>query len=223
MGKLEIDFHVHSKYSPDSLTPQSWILKFAKRRGLSGIAVTDHNTIKGGIVTHKLNRSDDFIVIIGSEIKTDKGDLIGIFLNEEIKKRRFFEVCDEIKDQDGLIVLPHPFLTFKSISEDLLKAIDVIEALNARGPYEINEKALNLALKKSLPILAGSDAHYPWHVGNARTFLECNLEYEDIKKCILQRNVKVKGETLPFINHIFYRHLAGKAIKKLKDIWRAQK
>jgi len=223
MDRLEIDFHVHSKYSADSLTSPSKILKFAKRRGLSGIAVTDHDTIKGGTVIHKLNDSDDFIVIIGSEIKTDKGDLIGIFLNEEIKKRGFFEVCEEIKDQDGIIVLPHPFLTFKDIGEDLLKAIDVIEAFNARCSYEINEKALNLALKKSLPILAGSDAHYSWHVGNAKTFLECNLEYEDIKKCILQRDVKLKGDTIPFINRIIYRHLAGKAIKKLKNTWSLKK
>ncbi len=82
---MMFDLHIHSKYSHDSYLSPPQIIKIAEKRGLDGIAITDHNTLKGGIETSKINNKDDFIVIVGSEIKTEYGDVIGLFLNEEIK------------------------------------------------------------------------------------------------------------------------------------------
>jgi predicted metal-dependent phosphoesterase TrpH len=90
------------------------VLNVAKRVKLDTIAITDHNIIAGAIAIHKIREKDSIIVIIGSEISTDFGDIIGIFLNEEIKSRNVYDVIDEIKSQDGLVLIPHPFKT-KSI------------------------------------------------------------------------------------------------------------
>jgi len=73
---MKLDLHIHSKYSKDSLLKPETILKVAKKRGLGGIAVTDHNTIKGGLFTQKINDDKNFVVIVGSDIKTEYGDII---------------------------------------------------------------------------------------------------------------------------------------------------
>ena len=105
--ELCFDFHIHSKFSYDSLLSPKRIVRVAKKRGLDGIAITDHDTIKGALEASKFN--DSIYVIIGSEIRTEKGDVIGLFLNEEITSKYFDEVVDEIKSQGGLVVLPHPY------------------------------------------------------------------------------------------------------------------
>ena len=92
-------------------------------KGLDGIAVTDHNTIRGGVETEKSNKSQ-LEIIIGSEIKTEYGDIIGLFLNEEIKSTTFWEVIDEINSQSGLVVLPHPFRKNKVFPSEFINKID---------------------------------------------------------------------------------------------------
>lgn len=221
MKELSIDFHVHSKYSYDSLTSPSMILRFAKRNGLHGVAITDHNTIKGGLDAYKLAKNDNFLVIIGSEIKTDKGDLVGIFLNEEIKSRDFFEVSDEIKDQGGLRILPHPYLTFFNIDKEILKCVDLIEVFNGRvKSQKMNESAMRIATENSYPICGGSDAHFPWQVGNVRTvFNECSMSQEEITSNLLKGNVSIKGKNMSIFNYIVYRHVVGRSIRYLKGFF----
>ena len=82
-----IDLHIHSKYSFDSLLSPKTILKVAKKKGLTGIAVTDHNTIRGGLEVKEINKDRDFTVIVGSEVQTEIGDIIGLYLSDEIKSR----------------------------------------------------------------------------------------------------------------------------------------
>ena len=93
------DLHIHSKYSFDSISEPKKIIKVAKNMGLNGVAITDHNTTKGGLEAKKINRDHDFLVIVGSEISTEIGDITGLFLSEEIKSRNSMEVIEEIKKQ----------------------------------------------------------------------------------------------------------------------------
>lgn len=190
----------------------------ARKKNLSGVAVTDHNTIKGGMKTSKLNNSDTFMVIIGSEINTNMGDLIGIFLNEEIKKKDFFEVCDEIAGQGGIRILPHPYLTFQEIDDEIINSVDIIETFNSRVKNkEINKRAMDLALKKGIPTCGGSDAHFPWQIGSGRTIIEGNItSEEEVRKKLLKGNVIIEGKEIPFISYFFYRNFAGKIIKRIK-------
>jgi predicted metal-dependent phosphoesterase TrpH len=185
---MKLDLHIHSKYSKDSLLKPETILKVAKKRGLGGIAVTDHNTIKGGLFTQKINDDKNFAVIVGSEIKTEYGDIIGLFLQEEINSRKFEEVVDEIKDQDGLVVLAHPFRKNIVFPSKLFIKIDLIEAFNARSPKNFNEKAFELAKKYQKPIIAGSDSHLAFEIGRGKTITTSNYE-----KCLISGNTTTDG------------------------------
>jgi predicted metal-dependent phosphoesterase TrpH len=195
---VDFDFHLHSNYSNDSvLTPKN-IIKLSVRKGLSGVAVTDHNTILGGKKTQSIS-CEDFLVIVGAEIKTERCEVIGLFLDEEIKSRIFSEVIEEIKDQGGITVLPHPFkkgnLDSKILTnkKDLTNKIDLIEVLNARIKPELNQKALNLAQDLKSPMTAGSDAHTPFEIGAVRNRLPIEeLDQEKIRKLL------VNGDSMPF-------------------------
>ena len=189
------DFHIHSIYSGDSILYPKDIIRIAKKRGLAGVAVTDHNSISGGIKTKSL-ASDDFMVVIGSEIKTNSGDIIGLFLNENIKAKSIEEVCEEIKDQGGISVLPHPFKNHQPNVEELIKFVDMVEVLNARIPNVLNIKARTLAKKFKCPCIAGSDAHTPFEIGNAIIEFpekQTIVDSEDIRKCLFDSSINIRG------------------------------
>jgi predicted metal-dependent phosphoesterase TrpH len=145
------------------------ILKVAKNKGLDGIAITDHNTIKGGLEAYKINKDEDFDVIIGSEIETEYGDIIGLYLQDEISARSFIDVVEEIKAQNGLVILAHPYRKNILFPIKLIKNVDAIEIFNARSSKICNMKAKDLADRSKKPPCAGSDAHLSFEIGNGRT------------------------------------------------------
>lgn len=162
-----LDLHVHTRYSPDSLSSPEALLQEAKRKGLNGIAVTDHETIRGGLEVRDRNRDADFHVIVGSEIKTEAGDVIGLFLEREIRTRRALDVIQEIHEQGGLALLPHPFRG-RPPREDVVEAVDFLEVFNARLQPERNLQAQELAVRLGKPSVCGSDAHFSSDVGTCR-------------------------------------------------------
>lgn len=168
---MKADLHIHSKYSYDSLLHPKKILKTAKKRGLDIIAITDHETIRGGVETFKLNSDADFLVIIGCEVNTEVGDIIGLHLNEEIKSRNSIEVIEEIKSQGGYVILPHPYRGHK-LQEVPFQKIDAIEVFNSRSTLEQNTNALRLARELQKPFVAGSDAHFASEIGLCSFFIE---------------------------------------------------
>lgn len=201
-----LDLHIHSKYSFDSILSPKRILETAKKRGLDGVAVTDHNTIRGGVEASEMNKENNFVVIIGSEISTEIGDIIGLFLKKEIKSKRSMKVIEEIKDQGGLVVLPHPFRGHK-LNEELLKSVDVIEGFNARSKRHENLDAQKLAMEYGLPIVGGSDAHFVSEIGLGESI----IYGKDVRKAILKGNGSVKGVQTPP-----YLHGVSQIIKSLK-------
>ncbi len=195
-----LDLHVHSIYSHDSNLNLERIIKIAKKKGLSGIAITDHNTV-GGAVKARSFAGDNFMVIIGSEITTDKGDVIGLFLNENIMSRHFMEVLDEINDQGGLSILPHPYKNKFADPIELIRYVDMVEGMNARIPKKANDKACALSKKFGMRIVAGSDAHTSFEVGRMQTIFADEQTFddsEDIKKHLLKGKVNVWGSESPY-------------------------
>lgn len=195
-----LDLHVHSIYSRDSILQPERIIKLSKKRGLSGIAITDHNTM-AGVIKMKSLAGDDFTIIPGSEISTDKGDVIGLFLNENIRSRRFIDVIDDIKDQGGISVLPHPYKNKLADPADLIRNVDMVEVMNARISTKLNEKANILSKKFGKSIVAGSDAHTSFEIGRVRLILTGEQTFnnsEDIRKYLLNGNVNVRGTASPF-------------------------
>jgi predicted metal-dependent phosphoesterase TrpH len=159
------DLHIHSVYSHDSLMRPCEILKRAARAGLSVIAITDHDTIQGGVEAKRCEGVSGIRVIIGAEISTDAGDIIGLSLKEEIRSRSWQEVLSEIHDQGGISVLPHPFRSHPSPYR-LGQQVDLIEVWNARSTPHENALAAALAEATGKPRLMGSDAHTFGEIGN---------------------------------------------------------
>ena len=200
---MKLDLHIHSKYSFDSLLEPKRIVKIALSKGINAIAVTDHNTIKGALKT-RFYQNKCLIVIMGSEIKTNIGDIIGLFLTEEIISRDFFDVVDEIKDQDGIVVLPHPYRKREAISREISNNVELIEILNARSSKKQNTEAKELAKRSGKIGIAGSDAHLSFEIGRVQTIASESIENEeDLRKALLHSELEVFGVESPYIVHAF--------------------
>ncbi len=184
-GYMDIDLHIHTKYSADSLNEPKIVLKQALRMGLSAIAITDHNTINGSLSTLALKReAGDLLIIPGVEIRTQFGDLIVLFTYSRIRSKDFYEVLDEAKDQNAIVILPHPLRS--KVEKSNMTLLDGVEAFNGRRPFNENEVALEIAEKLGLPAFSSSDAHFYFEIGKARTRLYTRVNsLDELRKSIL--------------------------------------
>jgi hypothetical protein len=170
---IAVDLHMHTDWSHDCSIPVADLLDHAEEIGLGGIAVTDHNVFGGALEAVALARRRELVVIPGEEVKTDgQGEVIGLFLVEEIQRGMSFgETIEAIRDQGGLVYLPHPFDRLHAIPDPAtlhrhVAAIDVFEVFNARLLRDtFNDEALRFARKYRLLQGAGSDAHVLQGVG----------------------------------------------------------
>jgi hypothetical protein len=192
---MKYDLHIHTIYSKCSNLKPEILLKLAKKLNFNGIAVTDHNTIKGSLAVSKLNKDKDFEVIQGSEINTTQGSILAYYINEEIKSRDLLEVLDKIEEQGGLAAIAHPFRLslyhehrFRYPIKKIKNKISAIEAFNARNLPGNNMKAIKLANKLKIPKIAGSDTHFAFEFGKAYTLFE-----DDLRKAIKKNKTEIKG------------------------------
>ena len=195
---LKYDLHTHTCYSKCSNLKPEALLKTAKKRGLNGIAVTDHNTIKGALKVKGLNKDKNFEVIVGEEISTIQGEVLAYYLQSPIKSNDFFKVVEEAKKQNGLIVIPHPFRTsinpyhkFKLPLEGIKNRIDAVECFNARMLPGNNNKADKMSNKLNVAKTGGSDAHFKFEIGKAYTIFD-----ENLRKALKNKKTKVNGTIL---------------------------
>ena len=170
---ITVDLHMHTTWSHDcSIEPQA-LVDHAESEGLGAIAVTDHNVFGGALEVVELARKRKLIVIPGEEVKTDsQGEVIGLFLQEEIPRgMTFAETIAAIREQDGIVYIPHPFDRMHAIPSAAtlhrhLADINVLEVYNARLLFEAyNDEALRYQRKYGLLAGAGSDAHVLQGVG----------------------------------------------------------
>jgi Glycosyltransferase Family 4/PHP domain len=167
------DLHTHTSWSHDCSVPAADLVAAAEDIGLGAIAVTDHNVFAGALEAVELARGRELVVIPGEEVKTDsQGEVIGLFLEEEIPRgMSFAETLAAIRDQGGLVYLPHPFDRRHAIPDPAtlhrhLAEIDVFEVFNARLLLETyNDEALRFARKYNLLQGAGSDSHVLQGIG----------------------------------------------------------
>jgi len=202
LKSIKIDFHVHSYYSKDAYSSPKEIVKFCKLKGIDGIVLAD-NSMKA---VNELKK--EILCIAGCEIKTEFGEILGVFINENIKSNLFLDVLDEIRKMGGLIGLPHPFdfLRRASVGKNIIKVlrkIDFIEGINSRCLINRSNKIAQSVCKRfEIPMTAGSDAHLPFEIGNAYTLFQEN-DIEEIKKALRKNKVKVYGKVSPFYVHFF--------------------
>ncbi len=174
------DFHIHTYWSKDSMSRPRDIIKASFKKGVKIIAITDHNEIGGALETAKEAKlSDiDLTVIVGEEVKTSKGDIIGLFLTEKIRKDLSpEETIDLIKEQGGIVIIPHPFDrkgrgALGDYTMEIYHKVDFIEVENGRTPSRNNKKAKAFSVKFGIPGIGGSDAHWFREVGKVRTMVK---------------------------------------------------
>jgi predicted metal-dependent phosphoesterase TrpH len=171
LGKatVRVDMHLHTHRSFDCLSSPDDILRAARARGIDHVIITDHNEIRGAL---ELKEADPERVIVGEEVKTREGfDVIGIFVQELIPKGTpARETCRRVRDQGGVVYLPHPFDGSRAPDpkqlEALLEWIDVVEVHNARcWPGSLNGRAREWAVARGKLMGAGSDAHTIREIG----------------------------------------------------------
>jgi len=173
---LQVDFHCHTIYSKDSLTRPETLLETCRHKRIDRLVITDHNTIEGALAAHRL---DPELVIIGEEIMTTSGEILGMFVTEGIPPGLSpQETIHRLHDQGAFISVSHPFDIFRMGSwslNDLVEItplVDAIETFNARcySPG-FNRRAQEFAREYHLPGTVGSDAHAAFELGQAALFL----------------------------------------------------
>lgn len=179
-----IDLHCHTRASFDSLSSPASVVRAAVARGLTHLAITDHDRIEGALEARDIasqagaDGEGSLTVIVGEEIRTADGDLIALFLDRAVPPGMSApETVAAIREQGGLVGIPHPFDRFRgTLARDggmraIVPLVDWIETHNARLVGRGNEKAAEFAATHGLPGVAVSDAHTVLEVGIAYSIL----------------------------------------------------
>ena len=192
------DLHIHSYFSPCGYMKPKAILRIAKEKGLNGIAITDHDTMRAYPILKKLNKDKDLEIIPGEEVHTEYGDVLGLYLHKEIKSRKLLEVIDEIKNQGGIIIIPHPYrrmfysrdYAFKYPLSKLKGKIDAVETFNSRNFSGNNKLARKDAVKYGFAQVGSSDSHVHFDISNGYTLFD-----GDLRQALKNKRTEVGGTT----------------------------
>jgi predicted metal-dependent phosphoesterase TrpH len=204
------DLHMHTSWSHDCSIDAAELVDHAEAEGLGAIAVTDHNVFGGALEAADHARGRGLIVIPGEEVKTDgQGEVIGLFLEREIPRGLSFEdTIAAIREQGGLVYLPHPFDRMHAIPDPQtlhrsLADIDVLEVYNARLLFEsYNDEALRFARKYNLTMGAGSDAHVLQGVGTGAVRMRAFSDPEEFLISLHNAEVLRRPKSLAYLQSL---------------------
>jgi len=212
---LKFDMHMHTVYSKhwffgiDALDYPRDMIKAAIKKGLTGIAITDHNNVRGSLIALKDARSIDknFKIITGSEIRSASGDILALGIKENVDPLQSVEeTVEKIRDLGGIAIAAHPFsaFVFRNVLQNEAIKTDGVEIFNATNSrFYQDARSMKLANRYNMPVSAGSDAHSMIAVGNAGIICD-----SDPLEAIIKRKVKVFGNYTP------YKHIAFQALSK---------
>ena len=204
------DLHMHTSWSHDCSTDPAELVDYAESEGLGAIAVTDHNVFGGALETLDYASGRELIVIPGEEVKTDgQGEVIGLFLEREIPRGlSFADTIAAIREQGGLVYVPHPFDRLHAIPDPRtlhrhLADIDVFEVYNARLLLEAyNDEALRFATKYNLTMGAGSDAHVLQGVGTGALRMRAFRDPEEFIVSLRHAEVLRRPKSLAYLQSL---------------------
>ena len=178
MGRAFIDLHCHTRASFDCLSDPKTVVRVAAERGLTHLAITDHDRLDGALEARAAAPAG-LTVIVGEEVKTREGDLICVFLESAIPPGlSAVEAIAAAREQGGLVGIPHPFdrmrgsLLREPAMASLGSSVDWVETHNARLIGSGNDRAVDFAREHHLPGVAVSDAHSILEVGVAYTRMD---------------------------------------------------
>ena len=212
-----VEFHCHTIFSKDSLTPPLKLIEACRRKGIDRVVITDHNTITGAKIASEF---DPQRVIVGEEIMTTKGEILAAFVTEEIPAMLApMETINRLRDQGAFISVSHPFDKWRKggwEEDDLLDIIpkvDAIEIYNSRC-YQpsFNRHAIDFAKKHNLAGTVGSDAHTVFELGRSTLILEPFEGPDELRNSI--RNAILQTRWSPPWFHVISRYASLR--KKIK-------
>jgi hypothetical protein len=199
---LKLDLHVHSCYSADATGSPEDLIKSLKKQGLQGMALTDHNTVKGCIKVQK-TVSKDFLLIPSVEVSTADGHLLALNVTEDIKRGLSVEETVEcIINAGGEPIVPHLFRLLSGIKKEKLikiqSKISAIEIFNGCSVPNTNLKSSKVARAFNLGGTGGSDSHDPLYAGYAYTVIDTtDLQIDTILSEIKKKKTWGEGRTMP--------------------------
>ena len=198
--RVDVDLHVHSNYSKDSLITPRELVYYARKRGLNAVAVTDHDQVEGSC---KIAREADFLVVPGMEVSSADGHIVALNLQELVPRGLSAEeTVDRIHGAGGIAVAVHPYAWFKgSLAGHVEEAkFDAVETLNASAfPFNrCKRKAEEVARKLDLPCVGGTDAHYGPTIGYGYTAVDCEPTVEGIVEAVVAGKCQPLGQPVPF-------------------------
>jgi predicted metal-dependent phosphoesterase TrpH len=193
---MRADLHIHTHHSGDNEQDLEDIFASAKRLSLDVIGIADHNTLKGGTEA-KAQAPPSLIVIPAVEVTSEEGHILAYNVSEDIPRgRSVAETIDLIHRSGGIAVAAHPYRMWSGLGSKVIlrNRFDAIEAINGRNTMDGNRKAIALAERAHLSVVAGSDAHRPEKIGEGLTIFpdDCRT-VDDLIKAILDGRTHVEG------------------------------
>jgi predicted metal-dependent phosphoesterase TrpH len=230
--KAFADFHIHTRFSRDSLLTEERFIEKAIERGLTHVAVTNHNNVEGAVAVRdkvaELGLTDKLTVILGEEVSTADGEVVGIFLERTIPRGLSAnETADEIHRQGGLVSIPHPFdpLRASHIKEGPLRnlaevgKIDMVEIFNCRVTFQRhNQEAAEFAARYGIPGIAASDSHSAMEVAMAFNAMPAFETADELRRSLTENDWHASRSSV-FI-HLTTRWAVW---KNLFDAWRGRR
>lgn len=221
------DFHVHTRASRDSLMTEDRLIRLALERGLTHVAVTNHNNVEGAVAVRDRviaqGLEDRLRIVLGEEVSTSDGEVVGIFLTSTIAPGSSAEMtADEIHAQGGLVSIPHPYDPFRRShirEEALLRLadagkIDAIEVFNSRVTFaRHNQEAADVAARYGIPGIACSDAHSGMEVAMSFNALPA-FDTADELKAALRENEWHGSRSTKLIHLTTRWAVASKALRR---------
>ena len=215
---LKLDLHIHSQYSDDGMGAPKDIIKVLKKKGMHGMAITDHNNVEGSLQALKV-APKDFIVVPGLEISTADGHMLALNVKENFSRNLSVEeTVEKIIEAGGIAIIPHLFRNMSGIKKEKLKKIHkkipAIEVFNGCSLPKTNIKTAKIAKEFNLGGTGGSDSHDPLYAGYAYTIVNSTDKNID---SILSEIIKKKTWGDGIIMPVDYRR--DRMLKSLKQFF----
>ena len=195
---MKFDLHIHSNYS-DGHADVKEIVQAAKRRGLDGIAITDHDTMKGIPAAKKYIKEKklDLLLIPGIEVNTSEGHLLILGVDKPPQKKRSpEETIEEAHDLGGIANVPHPYHPFRHALGRIPDA-DAVEVYNSKHLFGLaNGRAKLEASRRGMTMVAGSDSHFAETVGLGVTEIEAE-DVDGVLEAIRLGQTRILGKRTP--------------------------
>ncbi len=210
---MRVDFHIHTSFSRDSSIVPEELIEKALDENIQCLAICDHKTINGALLTMRLAFSKPILIIPGIEISTKAGDVLALGIKRKISDGLSFEkTISEIKKQNAFVIIPHPFgkpTPFKSSLNH--PEIHAIEGINGATLKILNKKVFKISHKLNKPLIANSDAHSIEEFGNVFFEIPDGAQNQnDVFKAIVENKITIPEEISSLkdsikINNVFKR------------------